>query len=88
MVQCMKIRGACYGCGRRDHTKENCPSKEEINWEERMIGTKPTGSLTHAFQTKVSQKGSMIGGEVRQEDEEGNPVRVRNQNGRTGNPMS
>ena len=79
MVQCLKIRGACYGCERRDHTKEKCPSKEEINWEERMIGNKPTGNLTHAFQTQVSQKGSMIGGEVQQENGEDNPERVRNQ---------
>ena len=88
LVQCPKIRGACYGCGRRDHTKEQCPSKQEINWEERILRDKHTGNLIHDFQTQVSQKGSMIGGEVQQEKGEEIPEGVRIQDGRKSIQMS
>ena len=90
VVQCMKIRGACYGCGKRDHTKEKCPSKDEIDWDERIQGSKTAENLNNAFQTRVLKPRSMEGGEggAQQEDPENHPDRVRNQNGRNRNRMS
>ena len=35
VMKCRYLRGNCYGCGKSDHTKEECPRKSEINWEER-----------------------------------------------------
>ena len=90
VVQCMKIRGACYGCGNRNHTKENCPSKDEIDWDERIPGSRTSENVNNAFQTRVQQPRRMEGGEggVRQEDDEDHPNRVRIQTGRNRNRMS
>ena len=90
VVRCMKIRGACYGCGKRDHTKEICPSKDEIDWEERIPGSRMPENVNNAFQTRVQNPRRMEGGEggARPENAEDNPERVRIQTGRNRNRMS
>ena len=90
VVQCMKIRGVCYGCGQRNHTKENCPSKEEIDWDERIQGGMPSENLKVAFQTRTLNPRRMEGDEegANREEAETHPERVRNLIGRNRNGMS